>query len=383
MKILTFSLDPQILDEGSTTATRMRGYGEVVDRLTILIPTKDEREVDLSPTVHVVGSGGSNKLVMLWKLYKKAVPLLKKERYDVVGTQDPYYLGILGYILARRFHTGFDVGIMGLYNLTFMRRLIARYFILPRAGSMRILSQGLKDRLLSDEFGMKRGDHMYVVPIYAEVSKLGFDESNLSQEEKDAFHKSNAAFREQYKNNFNFLTVSRLIPVKNISLQLQAVAKLKAESPEILLHIVGDGDLRPLLEKEVKKLGIEDHVIFHGAKYHTELGTYFTQADCFLLTSDTEGWAMVAIEAATAGRPIIMTDVGCAGTVIKNGESGIVIPVGDEEALIASMRRVLHDSELREQLHQGVLKAIQTAPTFESIRDGCVLSWKTAASAPL
>jgi len=377
MQIVSISLDPQMLDPQSTTAKRAIGYGEHVTRYTVIIPTAEKKKVVLSEKVTVYGTGGKWKPLRIFKIYDRIKALIEAGKCDVISTQDPYYLGLLGYCMAKRFHKGFEVQVLGLYALSWMRVRLAR-FVLPRAGAMRILSEGLKERLLSPEFGMKTDERMHVVPIYAEVSTLGFDEEKLASEEREIFRKNNAAFQDEYGERFNFLTVSRLIPVKNISMQLAAVETLKQESPEILLHVVGDGESRATLESEVERRGLEDHVIFHGAKYHTELGTYFTQSDCFLLSSNTEGWGMVAIEAATAGLPIIMTDVGCAGSAIKDGESGIIIPVGDTEALTASMRRVIHDAPLRTALHEGALIAIENIATFEDIARGCVRSWEQA-----
>ena len=63
----------------------------------------------------------------------------------------------------------------------------------------------------------------------------------------------------------------------------------------------------------------------------------------FLLTSNYEGWGLAIIEAASFGLPIIMTDVGCAGEIIKNEESGIIIPVGDKKALAAAMTKLIQN----------------------------------------
>lgn len=378
MKVLSFSLDPQVLDPSTTTAKRVSGYGQYVEKYTIIVPSAESKIVVLSPTVTVYGTGGTGKLGQLIKLYNLASQLLKKESYDVVSTQDPYYVGLAGYVLSVRHHIGFEIQVLGLYNLNFIRVQLAR-FLLPRAGSMRILSEGLKTRLLSKEFGMQTDERMRVVPIYAEVSTLGFDEASLTPDVRAEFQKNNTAYQAAYGERFNFVTVGRLIPVKNHSLQFQAIETLKADFPNVLLHIVGDGEDRTKLEAEVARRGITEQVVFHGAKYHTELGTYFTQSDCFVLSSDTEGWAMVAIEAATAGLPVIMTDVGCAGSAIINEESGLVVPVGDEVALTAAMRRVLTDEALREKLHLGSLEAIRTIATFEEIASGCVRSWQLAS----
>lgn len=382
MRVLSFSLDPQMLDPESTTAKRARGYGQYVEAYTVIVPCVEETKVVLSERVTVYGTGGRGKFGRLIRLYNLASRLAKASRYDVVSTQDPYYIGLAGYLLALRYSMGFEIQILGLYNLNRVRVALARY-LLPKAGSMRILSPGLKDRLLSAEFGMKSAERMHVVPIYAEVSTLGFDTSKLAPEAAAVVAKNNADFNSQFDDRFNCVTVGRLIPVKNHELQFQAIAALKSQFPKLLLHVVGDGPMRPELEASVKKLGITEHVIFHGAKYHTELGTYLTQSDCFLLSSDTEGWGMVVIEAATAGLPIVMTDVGCAGTAIKNEVSGLIVPVGDQAAFTAALQRVLAEPAVQADLAHGAKEAIKNIATFEEIATGCVASWQQAAAAPL
>jgi glycosyltransferase involved in cell wall biosynthesis len=377
MRVLSFSLDPNMLDSDSTTAKRVVGYGERVIKYTVVIPTKELKCVTLSPQVDVYGTGGSNKLIQLVKLWLLASKLIRQNGYDVISTQDPYFLGLVGYILAKRYNLGYEIQILGLYNLNFIRVALARW-LLPKAGSMRVLSDGLKKRLLSSEFGMKSADRMHVVPIYAEVSTLGFDEASLTPTAREEFIKNNQIFQEQYKGRVNFLTVGRLIKVKNHPLQFSAIANLKDEFPNILLHVVGDGEELINLKQLVQDLGIENNVIFHGAKYHAELGTFFTQSDCFILSSDSEGWGMVVIEAATAGLPIVMTDVGCAGSAIINEESGLIVPVGDEEEMTKALKRILNDSSLRESLHKGSLQAIKTIATFDEIANGCVASWQMA-----
>ena len=96
-----------------------------------------------------------------------------------------------------------------------------------------------------------------------------------------------------------------------------------------MLHIVGSGPDEKKLKSYVARLGLEQHVVFHGYQSGYALGMFYRECDAFLLTSDYEGWGMVIIEAAAAGLPIIMTDVGCAGEIIIHGESGLVVPPGE------------------------------------------------------
>jgi len=333
--------------------------------------------VTLSDRVTVYGSGGRWKPFRIVCIYRQVKALIEGGTCDVISTQDPYYIGLVGYFLARWFHAGFEAQVHGLYALSWMRILLAR-FVLARAGSLRVASARLQRTLRAYPFGIDRDAHTHVIPTYVDVSTLGFDPETLSATARTAREKERATFKDTYADRFNFLTVSRLIPVKHISLQLAALDTLRHESPEVMLHVVGDGPARAALDAEVTRRGLQEHVVFHGTKRHEALGAFFCGADCFVLTSDTEGWGMAAIEAALAGLPVIMTDVGCAGEVIRDGEEGIVISVGDTEALIASMRRIVHDPALRAQLADNARTVHTRLDSFETIARRCVHSWTHA-----
>ena len=377
MHILSISLDPQILDTASVAAHRMRRYGAHLSTYTIIIPTKEKRTVQLSENVVAHGTGGWCKLVRFVRTYRYVLRHARTGSCDAVSTQDPYFTGLIGLAAAKRCGVGLEVQVHGLYALTRLRIRIAR-FVLARAGSIRCASMRLVRQLRQAPFRLTPDASVHVVPVYTDVAALGFAPEQMSAADRRTFDALRTQLREQYAGHFNILTVSRLIPVKNISLQLDALTLLVDETPSLMLHIVGEGSARDSLQREVERRGIGAHVQFHGAQYRAALGAHFAHADCFVLSSDAEGWGMVAIEAAAAGLPIIMTDVGCAGTVIKDEESGLVVPVGDREALAAAIRRIVHEPQLRAALSARAQQTLVELPTFDEIASDCVRSWKSA-----
>lgn len=164
-----------------------------------------------------------------------------------------------------------------------------------------------------------------------------------------------------------FLTVGRTVAVKNISLQIEAMKNIAEDYPQAELWIAGDGPERKKLENQSKKLKIEKNVKFLGWK--DNLDEPYQQTDVFMLTSNYEGWGLAVIEAAGFGLPIIMTDVGCAGEIIKNGENGIVIGVGDKKALTAAMASLIQDKNFREKIGEEAKKAILPLPNQEQNLD--------------
>ena len=361
MKILNLSLDKSILDKNSSLARRVIEYGNLVGGYIVVVPGRDYREIRLSEKVFAYDSGGSNKIFQLINIYRTAKKLLKQEKFDVITAQDQYYLALIGWFLARRFKIGLELQIHGFEKYSGLRKIIAK-FITPRAVAIRCVSQRLKRQLISD-FGI-REDKITVAPIFVNLkNKI----SNLKSEK----------FK---KDKFVFLTVGRLVPIKNISLQIKAMAKLaKGDSPlaeEVELWIVGDGPEKENLIRVADEQGVKDNIKFFGRRENVD--DFYANADAFLLTSNSEGWGMVVVEAATHGLPIIMTDVGLAGEIIKNGESGIVIPVGNQAKLEEAMIRIIGDEDLRRRLAEGAQSAIEKMPSKEETLALYKKSWEKA-----
>ena len=362
MKILNLSLDKSIMDKNSKAATRVVEYGNLADGYIIIVPDKDYKEIRLSEKVFVYGSGGNNKIFQLINVYKSAKKLLKSVKFDVITVQDQYYLALVGRILAKKFKIGLELQIHGFEKYSGLRKIIAD-FAISRASAVRCVSQRLKKQLVRD-FGV-REEKITAAPIFA---KTQFPISN--------FQFPNKSQNKNPENKFVFLTVGRLVLVKNISLQIKAMLEVVKKHPNVELWIVGDGPERKKLELKIKNLKLQNYVKLLGWQNDTD--KFYSQADAFLLTSDYEGWGMVAIEAASYGLPIIMTDVGCAGELIKDGESGIVIPVKDQAKLEEAMIRIINDDNLRKSLAGGAFAVLKNLPNKEETLSLYKQSWEKA-----
>ncbi|MDO8260007.1 MAG: glycosyltransferase family 4 protein, partial [Candidatus Magasanikbacteria bacterium] len=350
MRILSLGLDNLVLDPQSSVANRLLEYGGLVDEYIVIVPDSEKKSQGLSDRVTVYGSGGANKIIQLFKTCRLARKLIREKKFDVITVQDQYYLALLGWRLAREFGIGLELQIHGLEKYSGIRKAIAR-FVIPRAGVIRAVSERLKKRLV-DEFGTAE-NKISVVPIYIHITH-------------NTYHIS------RNKERFVFLTVGRLVEIKNISLQISAFKELLKINKNIELQIVGAGPFEDVLKKEA--VGIEQ-IKFIG--WQNDLEEYYKNADVFLLTSNYEGWGMVIIEAASYGLPIIMTDVGCAGEVIKNNESGLIVPVGDLEELKNAMEGVATDKDLQNRLGQGAREAIMKLPNKEETLRMYLENWRS------
>ena len=134
--------------------------------------------------------------------------------------------------------------------------------------------------------------------------------------------------------------------------------------PDAVLVLAGDGELRTEVEQLAHALGVAERVRFLG--YIDDLGSWYAAFDAFLLTSANEGAPVVAIEALAAGVPVVATAAGGTGTVVDDGETGLLAPVGDVPALAAHLERLRADAALRERL--GAEGALRMRARFSTER---------------
>lgn len=151
------------------------------------------------------------------------------------------------------------------------------------------------------------------------------------------------------------LFVGRLEKWKGVDVLLKAYAQC---THNVCIRIVGDGSERKKLEKLASELGISDRVTFTGFIPVPQVYREFAEAEIFCGLSKSEALGNVFFEAQAAGCAIIGTQVGGIPDIIKDGETGLLVPPDDIEAAADALKRLLRDDDLRRRLAQaGVANA--------------------------
>ena len=138
-----------------------------------------------------------------------------------------------------------------------------------------------------------------------------------------------------------FLCVGRLIPIKGHLVLLRALAQARARVPGITLDVAGRGPLEPALRSYARELGIEDAVRFLG--FVSPVQQAIEDAAAVVVPSLGEGFGMVALEAMERARPVIACAVGGLPEIVADGETGLVVPPADAEALADAMAELAAD----------------------------------------
>lgn len=166
---------------------------------------------------------------------------------------------------------------------------------------------------------------------------------------------------EAWKRESRIVTVGRITKQKNQMLLLEAFQKISEKYPDMQLQVYGeDGKdgVKEALEQFITGNGLQEKVHFMGQCSHTE--EEIDRAALFVLSSDYEGMPNALIEAMALGLPAISTDCPCGGSrlLIEDGVSGMLVPVGDREALAKAMEEMLSDREKAEQMGKQAAQVV-------------------------
>lgn len=205
---------------------------------------------------------------------------------------------------------------------------------------------------LIDRFALKKFD--YVVAVSAQIreilinSKIPKEKISIISNGIDIneFKNISASIRSDLgikDNEVVIGTIGRLSEEKGHKHLLNISRSIFKEHPFVIFLIIGDGNLKNYYEKKYS----EQFIIFTG--FRTDIAALLRSMDIFVLPSLTEGLPIALLEAMAAKLPIVASDVGAIPMVVKNNESGYLVPPGNEKVLKRSILSLVKNKEKREK----------------------------------
>ena len=140
------------------------------------------------------------------------------------------------------------------------------------------------------------------------------------------------------------LTVARMYPRKRLEDLLAAAVRVRERIADVRFRIVGNGPEGSRLRALHARLGLGDTVQFLGDVSAAALAVEYVSADCFCLPSSQEGFGIVFLEAMTAGLPVVACRAAAVPEVVADGETGVLVPPRDPDALAQALQKVLSES---------------------------------------
>ncbi|MBI3030239.1 MAG: glycosyltransferase family 4 protein [Candidatus Rokubacteria bacterium] len=143
-------------------------------------------------------------------------------------------------------------------------------------------------------------------------------------------------------------SVGRFVAYKGYAYLLEAARLVRQKIPEARWILVGDGELRGELEAQCRRLGLDGAVTFAG--WRERVGDYLALFDLFVLPSLGEHFGRVLLEAMAMGKAVVATDAGGVPEIVRHGETGLLVPPADPEAMAAAVVSLLQDRALASRL---------------------------------
>jgi glycosyltransferase involved in cell wall biosynthesis len=147
--------------------------------------------------------------------------------------------------------------------------------------------------------------------------------------------------------------------VKRLDVLIEAITPLIRDGLPIRLELIGEGPTRGDLERRIHDAGIESRVCLHGHLPNPE--PFYGAFDIAVQSSDREGLPNVLLEAGAAGRAIVATAAGGSPEIVIDGQTGLLVPIGDPAALGGAIRRLILDSNLRDRLGAAAREHVETS----------------------
>ncbi|MFN2471258.1 MAG: glycosyltransferase family 4 protein [Gaiellaceae bacterium] len=159
------------------------------------------------------------------------------------------------------------------------------------------------------------------------------------------------------------LSLGRLAAQKRPDIAVRAFARVRERMPHARLELASDGPLRAQVEQLVSALGIADSVELLG--YRDDVPELLSRAAALVVASDYEAAPLTVLEGMAAGVPVVATRAG--GVEEALGDTGLVVPTGDAEALADTLGRVLSDDALARRLGESARRRVQGRFTHEQM----------------
>lgn len=320
------------------------------------------------------------------KLFRHLDRLIRTESISVIRVGDPYYLGLFGLALGRlngipvavRINGNYDAlyASMGqlAYPRLFRRRWIEKRidrFVLPRVD---LVAGSNEDNL---NYALDNGAR----PERTTLFRYG----NLI----DPVHFTDPSTRPPPDRPWAgdgrryLLCVSRLAAVKRPEAVVQVVAELHRRHPDVVAVFIGEGGMKPELERLADDLGIRDAIVFAGACDQATIAR--AAAHAAVIVSPMGGRALV--ETSLAAVPIVAYDFDWHAELIRHGETGLLVPFGDTKAMADAVESLLVDrraaASLGRRSRLQTMEMMDTAKLVENERTAYERLLEPSGGAPV
>lgn len=329
-KILIISIDKGLLggDQLGDVIERHKKYGEFCDKIDIIVLSKKGfHEYKISDKVNSYPTNSSSKLKYCYDAYQLGKKLFKENNYDLIITQTPFIDGLAGWRLKNKFKAKLLVHFHGDFwnNEEWLKEKPINYFLLllskvitKKADAIRVMSNGQKDKITKVGIDSKK---VRVISTPVDLTKyLGIE------------------FKNELK---NVLHIGRDDLVKDYETLVKSFKLVKDQISDVnFIQAGADSEIK----KEMAKNNFSD-IDLKGRLKHNELTDLYNNINILVLSSTSESFGKVLVEANAAGKPVVSTATTGAKEIIEDGKNGFLVPIGNYQKLAEKIIWLLENPE--------------------------------------
>lgn len=384
MNVLMVSLDEEILrNRSSDTRDRHMRYAEAAGALHVIVPGaqwRDNGRVTLGACLHVYPLRTKRWFSYVWRAYGVGRRICEQMPIDLITTQDPFGTAFVGWLLKERFSLPLEVQNhssffgkaywLGERPLLFRALHLLGRWLLPRADSHRVINHA--ERRAYADYGVPP-DRVSVIPTPVHVGQF-------VREDAAGLRASQRATLGLDIDQPVLLWVGRPVRAKRLEVLLEVLRRLRERMPRVILLVVGDLSLAATDPRHVASgLNVAASVRFLGERPHHDLPGLYAAADVYVHTSAYEGLGKSMVEAAAAGLPVVSTDTAGAREIVREGETGFLVPMDDPDLMVARLCDLLANPDMLQGMgRQGrawVLQRFDRERTIMAVVD----AWRAVA----
>jgi len=363
VRVVVVSRDPMAADPASYVSERLANYAERVGAFHVIVLAKREAmppTASRNHTVEVVDARAG--LLSLFRLFARLRAAVSTIQANLITTQDPFEGAAVGILVAR---------LGGIRCIPEDHGAFYASRIWPRESLLNALrwALGMITMRLADAI---RVEGEYQRRRYLE---LGVDKPTVVAPLAMKLDMTPVPFRTGPP---TFLFAGRFYREKNVIMLVRAFDRVRREVPGVKLILSGLGPEEESLREAIEERGLENIAEIRPWTHDPE--AVYREADVAVMPTDRECWPRFPLEAMSFGIPVIMTQVGMAGDVIRDGVEGFVVPVRGEEELVQAMLRLAKDENLRKSFREAGLARTKEYPSNEELAEKMVNFWAETVS---
>ena len=368
------SLDRTLLgaDYSGDVLERHKKYANLAGQLDIIVFSKKGfSKKKFNENLRIYPTNSKTKLNYILNAYEIIRSIYWPDKFDLVVCQDPFLTGLAGWIVKKRFKVPLLVHFHGdfwqnrywliekgrwWFNWFF---LILSKFIVSKSNGIRVVSSGIKDKLIEKGVNKRK---IKVIPTPVDLEK--FVRCNPVKVKK--------LRSEDHSGRKVLINVGRKDPSKDYKTLYKAISLVYQDYKKLAFWQIGSNDYLP------GKIKADENLILTSVNKinQEELSNYYHASDIYISSSCSESLGKVLIEAMAAGLPVVATETTGSKEIVKDGENGFLVPIGDSETLAKKILFLLNDPKKAKEMGQTGRKIAREKFNQEKITKKIINFWK-------